>query len=243
MGIGIDEAGRGPVIGPLVICALYSPHASVLVKMGAKDSKVLDPGTREGIDLRLSHLPRSLVTIPATCIDEARTVMTMNDLEVYGFASALSSLASGEPLLHMAMPVGCLVEVRGRAPPCKVWMDAADVDEGRFTDRTRTESAAIGLPDGFVLTGRHRADSSYPEVSAASIAAKVRRDLLVKGISSELGEDVGSGYPNDPITIRFLESYIERTGDLPAHTRRSWDTARTMLNRGRNRSLSEFLSM
>jgi ribonuclease HII len=201
---------------------------------------MLDPATREAIDRRTSRLPRSLVVIPSRCIDEAREVMSLNDLEVYGFASALASIASGGPLLHRAMPPGCQVEVMGRAPPCKVWMDAADVDEDRFTERIGTESASMGLPEGFLLSGRHRADATYPEVSGASIAAKVRRDFLIKVISSELGEDVGSGYPSDPVTLDFLRSYIARTGDLPAHARRSWDTARRLLDRGRNRSLLDF---
>ena len=45
--VGVDEAGRGPVLGPLVVCAVYSSDPSVFADMGARDSKKLTPKRRE----------------------------------------------------------------------------------------------------------------------------------------------------------------------------------------------------
>jgi ribonuclease HII len=240
MGVGIDEAGRGPVIGPLVICALFAQDTKGLKDAGVKDSKRLDPSERERIYDLISGLPRSVIIIPAESIDSARDHMSLNDLEVYGFASTLVSLAEGSPRLHPRIPQDCTMEVKGRSPPCKVWMDAADVDESRFTERVRLESANMGISPFFNLEGHHKADSTYLEVSGASIVAKVRRDALVESISEDIGEDVGSGYPGDPVTIVFLERYVKETGSLPPHTRKSWDTARSIMGRRANRSLTDY---
>jgi ribonuclease HII len=240
MGIGIDEAGRGPVLGPLVVCALFSIDPSSLKRAGARDSKVLYPRVREELEVEFSCLPHSIVVISAACIDEARVTMTMNDLEVHAFASALSSLIAGKTMYHPLLPQGCLIEVTGEAPPCDVWMDAADVDEVRFTERVRNGSESLLLPQGYRLTGKHKADSIYPEVSASSIIAKVRRDREIELISREMGEDIGSGYPSDRTTIAYMESFVKREGILPPHARKSWDTSLTVLSRCGNRSLSDF---
>ncbi len=240
MGIGIDEAGRGPVIGPMVVCALYSIDPLSLKKAGAKDSKVLDPGVRKELGREFSNHPHSIVVISAACIDEARSTMTLNDLEIHAFASALSSLIAGRAMHHPHLPQGCRIEVIGKAPPCHVWMDAADVDEARFTERVRIGSESLLLPPGYRLTGEHKADSKYSEVSASSIIAKVRRDREIELISEEMREDVGSGYPSDPATIAFMESFVKREGILPPHARKSWDTSVMVLSRCMNRSLSDF---
>lgn len=125
---------------------------------------------------------------------------SLNELEVQHFAAVIDRLA-----------------------PHKVFVDAADVVAERFGRdicsllRCRPEMVSC-----------HRADAAYPVVSAASIVAKVVRDRAVRSISEELGEDVGSGYPTDPVTKAFLERWTRDHGDLPPHTRRSWATARKM---------------
>ncbi len=75
------------------------------------------------------------------------------------------------------------------------------------------------------VVAEHRADRNHPVVAAASILAKVRRDLSVREIEKAVGREIGSGYPSDPATIRFLESWVEEHGDLPPVARQSWKTA------------------
>ena len=111
-----------------------------------------------------------------------------------------------------------------RALGCtEAYLDACDVNEERYA---RTVGGYIGQP--CKITARHKADKTYPPVSAASIVAKVIRDGLVKELESEYGQ-IGSGYPADPVTIRFLKEYIRTNGRPPAIARTSWATVKNLM--------------
>lgn len=201
---GVDEAGRGPVMGPLVICGISIDKDDPLRKLGVKDSKKLSRIQREDLSEKIARVTSAIeiVEITASEIDILREEMTLNKLEAKVFASIIKKLA-----------------------PQTAYVDAADVDEKRFADDIMQE---IGSP--VEIISRHRADDTYPVVSAASILAKVRRDEQVRRIEEEIGEPIGSGYTSDPNTIRFLESWLERYDRLPPHTRKSWDTSNRLLS-------------
>ena len=201
---GVDEAGRGPVMGPLVICGISIDKDDLLRKLGVKDSKKLSRTQREDLSEKIARVTSGIeiVEITASEIDILREEMTLNKLEVKVFASIIKKLA-----------------------PQTAYVDAADVDEKRFADDIIQE---IGSP--VEIISRHKADDTYPVVSAASILAKVRRDEQVRRIEEEIGEPIGSGYTSDPNTIRFLESWLERYDKLPPHTRKSWDTSNRLLS-------------
>jgi len=200
----VDEAGRGPVMGPLVICGISIDNDDLLRKLGVKDSKKLSRTQREDLSEKIARVTSGIeiVEITASEIDILREEMTLNKLEVKVFASIIKKLA-----------------------PQTAYVDAADVDEKRFADDIIQE---IGSP--VEIISRHKADDTYPVVSAASILAKVRRDEQVRRIEEEIGEPIGSGYTSDPNTIRFLESWLERYDELPPHTRKSWDTSNRLLS-------------
>lgn len=201
---GVDEAGRGPVIGPLVVCGISIEGDEVLRKLGVKDSKKLSKSKREEFSGKIQEVIAGveIIEVTASEIDILREEMTLNQLEVKVFASIIKKLA-----------------------PDTAYVDAADVDEERFADDIRSE---IGSPVNIV--SKHKADDTYPVVSAASIIAKVRRDAQVQKIEDEIGEPIGSGYASDPNTIRFIESWLARHDALPPHTRKSWDTSTRLLN-------------
>lgn len=201
---GVDEAGRGPVMGPLVICGISIDKDDLLRKLGVKDSKKLSRTQREDLSEKIARVTSGIeiVEITASEIDILREEMTLNKLEVKVFASIIKKLA-----------------------PQTAYVDSADVDEKRFADDIIRE---IGSP--VEIISRHKADDTYPVVSAASILAKVRRDEQVRRIEEEIGEPIGSGYTSDPNTIRFLESWLERYDKLPPHTRKSWDTSNRLLS-------------
>ncbi len=206
---GIDEAGRGPVIGPLVVAgaACEKKDENELVKMGVKDSKMLAPSVREKLRGKIEEICECRVEIvSASDIDRLRERMTMNELEemVYG---------------------RILAELR----PDEAYLDAVDVYEERFGESVRRES---GL-ENIVIHSKHRGDSLFPVVSAASIIAKTTRDREVRKIAEELGYDFGSGYPSDPKTKKFLREWLQRNGELPPHTRHSWKTAKNLLRGGK----------
>jgi len=210
---GVDEAGRGPVIGPLVVAGILVESDEALIELKVRDSKELSPSARDrlAVGIRKVAQVKTILTSAAE-IDQAREAMTMNRLEAKLFASVLDHLR-----------------------PTVAFVDSVDVVEENFR---RGILAELHFP--LELISRHKADSLYPVVSAASIIAKTVRDSEVARIEQELGEPIGSGYPADPVTVAFLKNWIRRKGDVPPHTRRSWDTSKRLLELASLKRLDEF---
>ena len=201
---GVDEAGRGPVMGPLVVGAVYVDDDTPLRELGVKDSKKLSPKRREELYDRIIDAAEgySIITLSAEEIDTKRARMSLNMVEMEMFAEAVS-----------------------RMPVTRVYVDCPDPNEEKFGNML---SVRI---DNTPVTARHKADDTYPVVSAASILAKVTRDRLIAEISEEFGENIGSGYPSDPVTIAFIEKWLKEKGCTPRHTRNSWDTVKNLKSR------------
>ena len=201
---GVDEAGRGPVMGPLVVGAVYVEDDTELRELGVKDSKKLTPKRREALfDSIISVADGySIVTLSAEDIDSKRAKMSLNMVEMEMFAEAAS-----------------------RMPVSRVYVDCPDPNEDKFGNML---SVRIGNTP---VTARHKADDTYPVVSAASILAKVTRDRMIVDIAEEFGENIGSGYPSDPVTIAFIEKWLKEKGCTPKHTRNSWDTVKNLKSR------------
>ena len=213
---GVDEAGRGPVLGPLVVAGVAVESDVPLRQLNVRDSKKLTPDRREALAPEIEKVARfELVVVPAERIDVMRAEMSLNDFEAKIFAQVIEALR-----------------------PETAYVDAADVDEIEFK-----RSVVRELSFHVEIVSKHNADELFPVVSAASILAKVRRDREMRLIEEELGIRVGSGYPADPDTIGFLENWIKVNGTLPPHTRTSWDTARRLLAESRIRKLDEFGGM
>ncbi len=211
---GADEAGRGPVIGPMVVAAVKVNDDSFLKEIGVRDSKKCTPQRRERLAKEImENCDYEIRVVSPEEIDDMRERMTMNELEVKVFGEVLKRLCSDG---------------------CEIYLDAADVDEERFG----REIGAL-LDMDVSITAKHGGDDIYPVVSAASIIAKVRRDAEIERIKEELG-DIGSGYPSDPITQEFLRKWVKEHGDLPPHTRCSWKTAKRALERAKVKKLDDF---
>ena len=209
---GLDEAGRGPVMGPLVVAAVMVEDDRLFRDWGVRDSKLHKPEERERLaELIKAHSSWKVVIIEPGSIDERKGSTSLNTLEIRAFASLLDELQ-----------------------PHKAYVDACDASERHF--KAALTRAMKVRPE---LVCEHKADLNYPVVSAASIVAKVRRDEEMRRIGDELGE-VGSGYSSDPKTRAFLENWIREKGDLPPHTRRSWATAKDMLGSSKISKLSDW---
>ncbi|MGI0147985.1 MAG: ribonuclease HII [Thermoplasmata archaeon] len=211
--VGVDEAGRGPVIGPLVVAGVAIESDVPLRHLNVRDSKKLSPERREALAPEIERLTTyEVVVIPAEQIDMMRAEMSLNDFEAKLFAGIIEKL-------H----------------PETAYVDAADVDEIEFKRSVRRE-----LRFDVEIVSQHNADELFPVVSAASILAKVCRDREMRAIEKGFGMPVGSGYASDSDTISFLERWIRENGTLPPHTRASWETARRLLAQSRNRKLDDF---
>ncbi|WP_088866164.1 ribonuclease HII [Thermococcus radiotolerans] len=198
---GIDEAGRGPVIGPMAIAAVVVDEKNVprLGEMGVKDSKKLTPKRRGKLFDEIIALLDDYVILelPPEEIDSREG--TLNEFEVENFVKALNSL---------------------KVTPDVIYIDAADVKEARFGEEIKAK-----LNFEAEIVAEHKADDKFVPVSAASILAKVARDRAIEKLKEEYGE-IGSGYPSDPRTRKFLEEYYKGHGEFPPIVRRSWKTLR-----------------
>ena len=211
MEFGVDEAGKGPVLGSMFVAAVRADSA--LLPDGVGDSKGIEADRRETLDeqIRKAATAFEVVEIPVERIDDPDT--DMNELTVDGHGEALAAVAEDG--------------LSGYA-------DAGDTNAVRFERRVRSH-----LDCDVSLRAEHGADETYPIVGAASILAKVAREHHVDGLAAEYGP-VGSGYPSDPKTREFLESFVREHDELPACARKSWQTSRDVLNARDQSSLSDF---
>ncbi|ACJ16258.1 ribonuclease HII [Thermococcus onnurineus NA1] len=220
---GIDEAGRGPVLGPMVIAAVVVDEGNVpkLEELGVKDSKKLTPKRRERLFDEIVQLLDDYVILELWPEEIDSREGTLNEFEVENFVKALNSL---------------------KVKPDVVYIDAADVKEARFGEEIKAK-----LDFEADIIAEHKADDKFVPVSAASILAKVARDRAIEKLKDQYGE-IGSGYPSDPRTRTFLEEYYRKHGEFPPIVRRTWKTlkkieeklAKEMKKRRGQTSLEEF---
>ncbi len=207
--LGVDEAGRGPVLGPMVICGalIHEGDEGVLAELGVRDSKLLTPSRREELYDELVRALRAyrLVEVWPREIDEAVGSGGLNRLEAKIAADLIRELR----------PDVAILDAPGRYP------ESYAFEVGRRLGDVNAE-----------IVAENRADVNYPVVSAASILAKVHRDRIIERLRDEYG-DFGSGYAGDERTIRFLREWVRERGSLPPIARRSWLTASRILTEER----------
>lgn len=198
---GVDDAGRGAAIGPLVIAGVLVDESDLpeLISLGVRDSKLLSAHRREVLAPEIRRVVRefSVVKLSPRQIDDVvlngRKLRKLNWLEAQTMAKVIETLK-----------------------PDKAYVDASDVLEERF--KTHILDC---LPFKIPLVSEHKADRTYPVVSAASIIAKVERDTEIAEIARVHG-DFGSGYPSDQRTVNFLRRCLAKTGEYPDFVRKSW---------------------
>jgi len=201
---GLDEAGRGPVLGSLVVgCVIYEEEKlSYLEEIGVDDSKKLSPKRR---DTLVSQIKDQAITtlikeVTAEQISESpQKGINLNQLEVLTFAQVLNEI---------------------QPKPDIIYIDACDTNETRFGEE-------IGKLLNFKpqqIIAKHKGDSLFKIVGAASILAKTNRDNIIETFKVKYGE-IGSGYPSDPYTKAFLEAYYQEHHAFPPIVRTWWSTA------------------
>jgi ribonuclease HII len=195
---GVDEAGKGPVLGPLVVAAVAVDNAKDIENLGIKDSKQLTPAKRKELaDLIKNKFSFAIEIIEAERVDEYRRQNKLNDLNREAFEKLISKL-----------------------DPNVAYVDAADVNEHRFGKQIKEKLTNEKDTD---VISMHKADAKIDVVAAASIIAKEARENEIIKLKKEIG-DFGSGYPSDERTIKFLKSFYADNGKWPTGTRKSWKT-------------------
>ncbi len=202
---GVDEAGRGCVIGPLVIAGILVKEENLqyLTEIGVKDSKQLTAKKRELLYDAIIQLTENhhIIKIHPHQIDKVvnsqRRLHKLNRLEAQTMAQIIQTLK-----------------------PDEAYVDAADVIENRFKNHIK-ECLTIKPK----IISKHKADKTYPVVSAASIIAKVQRDQEIKNLKQTYG-DFGTGYLTDGKTMQFLKQLIQNNDNYPTFVRESWKSAK-----------------
>jgi len=206
---GVDDAGRGAILGPLVIAGVCVKEDKLehLIKIGVRDSKLLSPNRRNDLYHQIMNIGDgvSVVKLKPEQIDDyvlkGKKYKRLNYLEALSMAKVIDSLDAE-----------------------MVYVDASDVNVERFK-----QDILETLKRKVEIISAHHADRIYPIVSAASIIAKVTRDKEIFDLSQKFG-NIGSGYPADDVTTRFLRQWIKKHGDMPPFARRSWKTVKRLLN-------------
>ena len=115
--------------------------------------------------------------------------------------------------------------------PDEIYIDAIGSNSQKFAE-LMDEMLKEKIDFNSKIIARHKADSIFTVVGAASILAKVDRDRSIENYQKDYSEfgDIGSGYTSDKKTINFLRSYVKKNGKLPPIARKSWKTSDNILN-------------
>ncbi|TCD69344.1 hypothetical protein EIP91_007900 [Steccherinum ochraceum] len=226
--LGVDEAGRGPVLGPLVYGVAYCPlsYHEDLRGLGFADSKTLTPEVRSSLLRTLSSDPKSL----------GWSVRVLSPQSIS--AGMLRRPPVNLNQQSQAATVHLIQEVlKSGIELAEIYVDALG--------NTETYQAYLSkLFPGLDIVVTKKADSIYKIVGAASVAAKVTRDAWVEDwVFEEAGEDTdtekqkpwgaeyGSGYPSDPKTKAWIQSSLDKTFGFPSFARFSWTTIKVELDK------------
>jgi ribonuclease HII len=212
--LGIDEAGRGPVIGPMVMAGVIIEESAEeeLKKIGVKDSKLLSPAVREALFEKIQKivLNYEIIIITPQEIDNAvnDTALNLNGLEAKTSAKIINTLK-----------------------PDKAILDCPSTTPSAYVTTLKKN-----LTHKCDIVAEHKADVNFVVVGAASILAKVTRDREIEKIK-ELYGDIGSGYPADPITQVFLRRNYKT---YPKIFRKSWSSYKKLADKKSQTGLGDF---
>jgi len=213
---GIDEAGRGPVIGPMVVCGVVIDEKDEpkLLSLGAKDSKLLTPKVREILFDQIKEMVADykIIIISAEEVDHYLNTdeLNLNRLEAHKMAEIMNLLNPDKSLLDCPStnPLEYTEYLR------------------KYVKNKKTE-----------IIAEHKADVKYTVVAAASILAKVTRDREIQKLKDKLGVDFGSGYPSDEKTQKFLKENWDKYPDI---FRKTWSSYKRVVAESKQKSLGEF---
>ena len=211
--LGIDEAGRGPVIGPMVIAGycIEEEKIELLKSLGVKDSKELTRKQREDIYNEIIKLTDKYKYI----IIGAKTI------DYYVYKNKLNYLEFEN-----------MIKIIEEIKPDKVIIDSPIVNTKKVIEYIKNN-----LKINVEIIAENKADKKYPVVSAASIIAKVIRDREIDKIKEKLNLDIGSGYPSDEKTIEVLKKDYDKIKD---YVRESWMTIKK-IRKGDQKNILDFL--
>lgn len=196
--VGIDETGRGCLIGPLFVCgvAIDEDKLHILKELGVKDSKLLTPEQREGLAVEIKKVADYYLTyITAEEINmKSNLGINLNRQEAMKMAECINALKPDKAIIDAPSGINIFVN-----------------NIKKYSSHTCE------------IVAEHKADVNHPIVGAASILAKVERDKELRRIEKEVGIPLGVGYTHDKITIESVKNNFKNEG-LSRYLRKNWIT-------------------
>lgn len=204
--LGIDEAGRGPVIGPMVLagCLITEEAQSELKKLGVKDSKELTQRRREHLSEKIKEIAETfeiVLSYPEEIDASLKEGINLNLLEAAKIAEIINKINKGYGKI-------------------RVIIDCPSVTIEKWKNHLKTKIKTL---HNLEIICEHKADKNHIAVSAASILAKTIREREMDKLREIHGVQIGSGYTSDPSTIRFLEINADNS-ESSSIFRKTWDT-------------------
>ena len=220
--LGIDDAGRGPVIGPMILagCLLNEQAEKELKKLGVKDSKQLTQKRREFLSNIIKEKAEAfeVIIIPPKLIDgssdENVSRIKLNELEAIASAKIINKINKGFNKI-------------------KVIVDCPSPTISKWQDFLKTQIKDLSTLE---ISCEHKADQNHVSVSAAAILAKCVREKEMDGLREKYGTGIGSGYCHDPLTCKFIEDNILKLKD-DGIFRKNWSTWTDALKKKEQKNL------
>lgn len=204
--LGIDDAGRGPVIGPMVLAGVLidEKHLKGLKDLGVKDSKLVTAKRREFLAEKIKEKAETFevaLAFPNEIDHGNHRGIDLNKIEAIKMASVINKINKGFKKI-------------------KVIIDCPSVGIKKWEDYLKTKIENLS---NLEIVCEHKADKNYIAVGAASILAKSVREKEMDKLKEKYGKEIGSGYCTDPLTCKFLEQYA-RKHEKDGLFRLSWST-------------------
>ena len=217
--LGIDDAGRGPVIGPMVLagCLVDEKTEKEFRKLGVRDSKQLTKKRREFLEKIIKEKAETFevaLSSPIEIDGNNHTGIDLNKLEAIKAAEIINKINKGYKKL-------------------KVVIDCPSPTISKWQDFLKTKVKNLS---NLEISCEHKADKNHISVSAASILAKSVREKEMDKLKEKYGNEIGSGYTSDPATVKFLEKYAHKH-KKDGIFRQTWSTWKRAFERLEQRKL------
>lgn len=223
--LGIDDAGRGPVIGPMVLagCLVKEEANQKLRNLGVKDSKQLSRRRREELVseiINLSAAHHISITSPSEIDSRLKSGMNLNRLEALKSAEIINIINTKD---FQKEKIRVIIDCP--SPNLKSWKKVVE--------------SYVEHKENLEISCEHKADVNHVSCSAGSILAKTTRDSEIEKIKSALGVNFGSGYPSDPETIKFLRENLQKYKNKGVF-RETWQTFATEEDKKIQKKIMDF---
>ena len=206
--LGIDDAGRGPVIGPMILtgCLLDKSVEKELQTLGVKDSKQLTQKRREFLSKIIKEKAEAFetnLTSPSEIKESNENKIKLNELEAIKCPKIINKINK---------------TLNGKK--IKVILDCPSPNTRKWKEYLQTKIHDLSNLD---ISCEHKADKNHVSVAAASVLAKTKREEEMSKLKEKYGEEIGSGYTSDPLTCKFVEKYADKY-QKDGIFRETWET-------------------